>query len=67
MLDAAGRSVDKLADKIDERVISEFFVRGQVILIGTPGLRRQTRRSCKMNMPSLWKGYRRQQLMKMPS
>jgi hypothetical protein len=67
MLDAAGRSVDKLADKIDERVLSEFFMRGQVILIGAPGLRRQTRPSCKMNMPNLWKGYRRQQLTRTPS
>ena len=66
MLDAAGRSVDKLADKIDERVISEFFILVQVILIGAPGLRKQTRQSCKMNMPSLWKGYRRRQLTRTP-
>jgi hypothetical protein len=37
MLDAAARSVDKLADKIDEQVISELFYRGRVILIGLQG------------------------------
>ena len=37
MLDAAARSVDKLADKIDEQVISEFFIRGRMILIGLQG------------------------------
>jgi hypothetical protein len=33
MLDAAARSVDKLADKIDEQVIFELSIRGQVMLI----------------------------------
>jgi hypothetical protein len=33
MLDAAARSVDKLADKIDEQVIFELSIRGEVKLI----------------------------------
>jgi len=53
MLDAAARSVDKLADKIDERVTSKFFIRGRAVLIGTSESRRQTRPSCRMNMLSL--------------
>lgn len=55
MLDAAARSVDKLADKIEEKVPSAFLSRGWGILIDnhTPGLRRRMRPSSRMNMPNL--------------